>query len=85
MQEYFHQADVSMRRHGWTEEEEAEEAKPCGQDCSCLLLLRVRSEASHLSAQCCKRTSHWLTLLRQTSSRNVDKEQVEVSVHGEQE
>lgn len=29
MQEYFHQADVSMRRHGWTEEEEAEEAKPC--------------------------------------------------------
>lgn len=43
----------------------------------------VKSEASHLSTHCCQQISHWLTLLRQTWSRNVDKQQLEVNLHGE--
>lgn len=62
VQKYFHQADVSMRRHRWIEAEEAEKVKQCGQDCFCC----VRSEASHLLIQCCQQMSNWLILLRQT-------------------
>lgn len=83
MQEYFHQADVSMRRHHWTEEEEAEKVKP-GPGLS-LLVPVVLDPRLLICQHSVQHMSRWLILLRQTSSRNVDKEAVEVSLHGQRE
>lgn len=62
MQRYFHQADVSVRRHRWTEVDEADQARADG--------AARPSRCPHWLGDVSESVCHWL--LEPASCRNVD-------------